>query len=153
MVGEELCPLKELGSKRDTVYLREWRYGQLKHFVGSLPMPLRKKEDWNPFEHVLDTRGDGKHGITKIYKILTGATRQLFLEKWEMDLEVIIDERKQKKIYSLIHGNVNMKETEMNYKCLVRWYITPNVVHKISGDNSPLCWRGCGERGTMIHLW
>ncbi|CAI9565753.1 unnamed protein product, partial [Staurois parvus] len=56
-------------------------------------------------------------------------------------------------MYRLIHENINMWEVEMNYKCMARWYITLSVAHRLSGDNSPLCWRVHGGRGTMYHIW
>ena len=35
----------------------------------------------------------------------------------------------------------------------LRFHLTPNRMAKIktSGDNT--CWRGCGERGTLLHCW
>ncbi|CAI9553724.1 unnamed protein product [Staurois parvus] len=68
-------------------------------------------------------------------------------------MEVVLDEDKQKKIFRLIHKNVSMREVEINYKCLTRWHITPSIEHKMSGENSKMCWRGCGEMGTVFHIW
>ncbi|CAI9600674.1 unnamed protein product, partial [Staurois parvus] len=130
MVGEELGSFKELEKKKGDIFNRidEWRYHQLKHFVGRLPKPSRTKKDWNPFERLLDSRGDGKHGIAKIYKIFTDldtSTKLMYIEKWERDLGMEIDEGKQKKIYRLIYENISMREVEIKDKCLIRWHITP----------------------------
>ncbi|CAI9546477.1 unnamed protein product, partial [Staurois parvus] len=98
----------------------------------------------------------GKHGTSKIYKILTEINADIsppYIEQWEREIGATIDAEKQRKMFRIIHGNINMQEVEMNYKCLARWYITPSVAHRLSGDNSPLCWRGCGGRGTMFHIW
>ena len=39
-------------------------------------------------------------------------------------------------------------------KTLHRTYITPAKLKKIDPQTSDLCWAGCGERGTLIHmLW
>ncbi|CAI9533936.1 unnamed protein product [Staurois parvus] len=46
-----------------------------------------------------------------------------------------------------------MREVEINYKCLNRWHITPNVEHKMNTEISQMCWRGCGEVGTWYHMW
>ena len=42
---------------------------------------------------------------------------------------------------------------EMQIKMALRFYLTPIRIAKIkaSGDNT--CWRGCGERGTLLHCW
>jgi hypothetical protein len=42
---------------------------------------------------------------------------------------------------------------EMQIKMILRFYLTPIRMAKIktSGDNT--FWRGCGERGTLLHCW
>ncbi|CAI9548682.1 unnamed protein product [Staurois parvus] len=71
--GVELRTLKDLKKKEGKIFTRidSWSYNQLKCFVGKLPKPLRASIDWNLFEKLLGSRGDGKHGTAKIYKILT----------------------------------------------------------------------------------
>lgn len=36
---------------------------------------------------------------------------------------------------------------------MVRWYMTPERLQKINQDGTPLCWRNCGKKATMIHIW
>jgi hypothetical protein len=42
---------------------------------------------------------------------------------------------------------------EMQIKTILRFHLTPIRMAKIktSGDNT--CWRGCGERGRLLHCW
>ena len=42
---------------------------------------------------------------------------------------------------------------EMQIKITLRFHLIPIRMAKIkiSGDNT--CWRGCGERGTLLHCW
>ena len=42
---------------------------------------------------------------------------------------------------------------EIEIKTTLRFHLTPVRMAKIktSGDNT--CWRGCGERGTLLHCW
>lgn len=38
-------------------------------------------------------------------------------------------------------------------KILHRYYMTPHRLHQIDSTLSPLCWRGCGETGNLIHVF
>ena len=42
---------------------------------------------------------------------------------------------------------------EMEIKIIIRYHFTPirMAVIKISTNNK--CWRGCGEKGTLLHCW
>ena len=42
---------------------------------------------------------------------------------------------------------------EIQIKTTLRFHLTPIRMAKIktTGDNT--CWRGCGERGTLLHCW
>ncbi|CAI9564030.1 unnamed protein product, partial [Staurois parvus] len=77
----------------------------------------------------------------------------MYIEKWGKDLGIEIDEDKQRKIYRHTHENISMREVEVNYKCLVRWHITPSVEHKIDVERTQECWQGCGKFGTWFHIW
>lgn len=48
---------------------------------------------------------------------------------------------------------IDTRTMEMNYKCLTRWYATPDKLSKVQPEKSQECWRGCMTVGTMAHLW
>ena len=35
----------------------------------------------------------------------------------------------------------------------LRFYLTPVRMAKIKNSGDSRCWRGCGERGTLLHCW
>jgi hypothetical protein len=40
---------------------------------------------------------------------------------------------------------------EMQIKTILRFYLTPVRMAKINNTSDSRCWRGCGERGTLLH--
>jgi hypothetical protein len=42
---------------------------------------------------------------------------------------------------------------KMQVKSSLRFYLTPVRMAKIKNSADSRCWRGCGERGTLLHCW
>ena len=51
-----------------------------------------------------------------------------------------------------IHSSVEGHQRNANQNNL-RFHLTPVRMAKIKNSGDSRCWRGCGERGTLLHCW
>lgn len=84
---------------------------------------------------------------------LEGLGMTSFIEKWEKEFGSSLKVQQVSKILRAGHGfAMDINTIEMNCKCLLRWYITPDKAQKYQPGKSSLCWRGCNQKGTLSYI-
>lgn len=153
----DILPISKLTTVPNPSLMDQWRYLQLSDFIKTLPKPLRNVSNLT----VIETAFVDDHPVEKPLSYFYKSLRSLatagypsFLRNWEKDLHKTLTETQKSSILQLSHASsMSSKTAEVNYKLLTRWHYTPAVLHKLFPRVSPLCWRGCGERGTHAHIW
>lgn len=90
-------------------------------------------------------------GVKPTWSVFTKSTN---IKAWEQDIDATYTEDQWQKALQITFTTTKSANLwEVTHKIL-RWYLTPYRISKFDPQTSPLCWRNCGQIGTLHHvLW
>uniref|UniRef100_A0A8C5M4V5 Reverse transcriptase domain-containing protein n=1 Tax=Leptobrachium leishanense TaxID=445787 RepID=A0A8C5M4V5_9ANUR len=132
-------------------------YFQLRAFANQRHIKEAALTPLTPFERLCQTGSYPRGLISTLYRSLTTILdwkTLRYVAAWEADLGESLEAEEWADIWESMRSvSVCTTHQEQLIKTIFRWYVTPVQMSRISPGTPDSCWRGCGARGTYIHMW
>ena len=137
--------------------INKWDLIKIKSFCTTKENTSKLKRQPSEWEKIIANEATDKQLISKIYKqLLQLNSRKISntIKKWAKEL----NRHFFKEDIQMTNKHMNRCSTsliirEMKIKTTMRYHFTPVRMAAIQNFTSNKCWRGCGEKGILLHCW
>ena len=136
--------------------VNKWDLIEWKCFCIAKKTISRVKRQPSEWEKVIANETTDKGLISKTYKQLIQLNARKInnsVKKWEKDLNRHFSKKTQMANKHMKRCSTSLMIREMKIKTTVSYHLTPVRMAVIKKSTNNKCWRGCREKGTLLHCW
>ena len=137
--------------------INKWDLVKLKNFCTLKEAISKVKSQPSEWEKIIAKEATDKELISKIYKQLLELNSRKIndpMKKWAKELNRhFFKEDIQMANKHMKRCSTSLIIREMQIKTTMRYHFMPVRMGAIQKFTNNKCWRGCGEKGILLHCW